>query len=173
MTRLTAHDVVERNTDDKSGKSMVGSGGKQTGFAWFNYAVISPVPVVGRVNINTASQRLLFGLPGVNSKLAENIYEGIDSNNKKSVKPYQRFGDLFKVKGMTPDIFERCVNLLTLGSSAFTIGVEAQLLKNVNEKAKINSDTVTASRQKRFIVRRTKKSDDSVKISAIESCIVR
>jgi len=171
--RLTAHNVVERNTDDKTGKTMVGSGGKQTGFAWFNYAVISPVPVVGRVNVNTASQRLLLCLPGINTELAKNIYEGIDSNGKKKLKPYHRLGDLFKVKGMTPEIFERCVNLLALGSSAFTIEVEAQLLKKSNEKADLNNDSIIASRQKRFVVMESEKADGALDISIIENCIIK
>jgi len=169
--RLTPHNVVERNTDDKSGKTMIGAGGKQTGFAWFNYAVIAPVPVVGRVNVNTASQRLLAALPGINSTLAKNIYEGIDSNNKKSLKPYRKPGDLIKVKGMTPAVFEKCVNLLALDSDAFTIEIEAQLLRNKKDKKKFNGAALT--RTKRYIIDIKRKEDGFLKIDQIENCIIR
>ncbi|RLD10525.1 MAG: hypothetical protein DRI44_05840 [Chlamydiae bacterium] len=168
--RLTSHNVIERNTDDKTGKTLVGTGGKQTGIAWFNYAVVTPVPVPGRVNINTAPPRLLASLPGINSTLAENIYTGRDRNGKKILKPYKCLGNLFKVKGMTPDIFERCVNILDLDSSDFTVEVEAQILKlkNLNETAELSPDSIIASRRKRFVIEADKKEGGYIDISEIE-----
>ena len=173
--QLTAHDVIERNTGDKTGEAMVGSGGRQTGIAWFNYAVITPVPVPGRVNINTAPERLLSSLPGIDQKLAKNIVEGIDRNGKKDLKPYESLGDLFKVKGMTPDIFERCVNILGLDSSAFTIEVEAQILKptTIEKSVKLNSDLIIATRKKRFVIETDKKADNYVDIIERERYPVR
>ena len=168
--KLTSHDVVERNTSDKTGKTLVGAGGKQTGLAWFNYAIVTPVPVPGRVNINTAQPRLLASLPGINSKLAENIYEGLDRNGKKDLKPYKTPGDLFKVKGMTPDIFERCVNILALESSAFTIEVEAQILKFANDdnNKKVNKNSIVATRKKRFVIEVDKKEGGYLDIFEME-----
>ena len=173
--RLTAHNVIERNTEDKTGKTMIGSGGKQTGIAWFNYVVVTPVPVAGRVNINTAPPRLLASLPGINSELARNIYEGIDQNGKKKLKPYRKLGDLFKVKGMTPDVFERCVNILALDSTFFTVQVEAQLLKENNSKEKTNSntDSVIATRIKRFVINADMQGNENVKINELESTPLR
>ena len=168
--QLTSHDVVERNTSDKTGKTLVGSGGKQTGLAWFNYAIITPVPVPGRVNINTAPPRLLASLPGINSKLAENIYEGLNKNGKKDLKPYKTLGDLFDVKGMTPNIFERCVNILALESSAFTVEVEAQILKFANDdnKKKVNKNSIVATRKKRFVIEVDEKEGGYLDIFEIE-----
>jgi len=173
--RLTSHNVIERNTDDKTGKTLVGSGGKQTGIAWFNYAVVTPVPVPGRVNVNTAPPRLLASLPGINSTLAENIYMGLDRNGKKTLKPYKHLGNLFKVKGMTPDIFERCVNILDLDSSAFTVEVEAQVLKinSSDSKAKVNPNSIVASRKKRFVIEADKKEDGYLDITEIEQYPVK
>jgi len=173
--RLTAHNVIERNTDDKTGKTLVGSGGKQTGIAWFNYAIVTPVPVPGRVNVNTAPPRLLASLPGINSELAENISAGLDTNGKKDLKPYKTLGDLFKVKGMTPNIFERCVNILDLDSSAFTIDIEAQILKPtaVEKIAKLNSDKIIATRKKRFIIESDKTPDGYIDIIERERYPVR
>ena len=164
--KLTAHNVIERNTDDKTGKTLVGSGGKQTGIAWFNYAVVTPVPVPGRVNVNTAPPRLLASLPGINSELAENINAGLGRNGKKDLKPYKTLGDLFKVKDMTPDVFERCVNILDLDSSAFTIDIEAQILKptGIDGMSKLNSDKIIATRKKRFVIETDKTSDGYIDI---------
>ncbi len=173
--KLTSHDVVERNTDDKTGKILVGSGGKQTGMAWFNYAIVTPVPVPGRVNINSAAPRLLASLPGINAELAKNIYEGMDRDGKKTLKPYKNPGDLFKVKGMTPDIFERCVNILCLDSSAFTVEVEAQILKLKNNDRPVKTDpnSILASRKKRFVIEVDSKTDGYLDIIEKERYPVR
>jgi len=167
--KLTAHNVIERNTDDKTGQALVGSGGKQTGIAWFNYAVITPVPVAGRVNINTAPPRLLASLPGINTDLAKNIFEGLNRNGKQDLKPYQSLGEILKVKGMTPQIFERCANILALDSSAFTVEIEAQVLKsNAESDGKKTADNILASRKKRFVIGVEKENGDYIKINDIE-----
>jgi len=171
--RLTAHNVTEKNTDDKSGKTISGAGGKQSGIAWFNYAVITPVPVLGRVNINTAPARLLSSLPGINAKLANNIYEGIDVNKKKTLKPYKNLGDLFKVKGMTPDIFERCVNILTLDSSVYTIEIEAQTFKTDSDKQITDPNNILSSRKKRFTIELDKRTDGFFDITERDRSPVR
>jgi len=157
--RLTAHNVTEINTDDKSGQAIAGTGGKQSGIAWFNYALITPVPVLGRVNINTAPACLLSSLPGINKSLAENIAEGVDVNGNKVLKPYQNLGDLFKVKGMNPDIFERCVNILTLDSSVYTVEIEAQTFKTSPNKPNVKQNNILSSRKKRFTIELNKRTD--------------
>ena len=150
---------------------MVGTGGKQTGFAWFNYAVVSPVPVVGRVNINTASERLLSSLPGISPALAKNIFEGCDANGKKSLKPYRFVGDVLKVHGMSPEIFEKCVNLLAVDSSVFTVEVDAQIFKEraIDAGKQINKDSIIAERKKRFVLIIGKNGENNFKIRKIEN----
>jgi len=171
--RLTAHNVTEINTEDKSGQEVEGSGGMQTGIAWFNYALVTPVPVLGRVNINTASPRLLSSLPGISAKLARNIHDGVDTSNKKTLKPYRHLGDLFKVKGMTPDVFERCVNILTIDSSVFTVEIEAETLKAASEKHFSASADVISSRKKRFTIELDKRTDGFFNITERERYPVR
>ena len=171
--KLVSHDVFEKNTEDKSGEVVDGVGGKQTGFAWFNYAVITPVPVLGRVNVNTAPPRLLASIPGINAKLAKNIFDGMDRNNKKTLKPYQSVGDLFKVPGMNPDIFERCVNLLTVDSDMFTVEVEAQTMGTTLKGEKFVADETVSKRMKRFVIELDKKPDGFIKITEKERCPVR
>jgi len=168
--RLTAHEVTEKKIGTNTGETKINIGGRHTGMAWFNYAVITPVPVIGRVNINTAPARLLASLPGISSELSKNIEKGTDSSGKPMLKPYKRLGDLFKVKGMTLDIFERCVNLLTLDSSTFTVEVEAQMLKGLrlgdlkskqvwNKFSPDIVNNIIASRTKRFVLELEKSKD--------------
>ena len=171
--RLTAHNVTEKNIEDKSGRAIEGGGGIQTGIAWFNYALVTPVPVLGRVNINTAPARLLSSLPGISEKLAQNICDGVDTSNKKTLKPYQHLGDLFKVKGMTPNVFERCVNILTIDSSVFTVEVEAQILKNASEKQTSESNNIMACRKKRFTIELDERADGFFNITERERYPVR
>jgi len=76
---------------------------------------------------------------------------------------------------MTPDIFERCVNILDLDSSAFTVEVEAQILKvnNSDQKTKINPNSIVASRKKRFVIEADKKEGGYLDITEIEQYPVR
>ena len=173
--RLTAHNVAEKNTDDKSGQALVGTGGKQTGIAWFNYALVTPVPVPGRVNINSAPERLLSSLPGIESTVAKNIFYGTDRNGKRSLKPYQRLGDILKVKGMTPEIFERCANILALDSSAFTIEIEAQIVSRASrrehpnlKKGPVRNVDIIAARKKRFIINYDRTENDNFRFNLLE-----
>jgi len=171
--RLTAHNVTEKNTGSKSGQAVTGANGKQSGIAWFNYVLITPVPVLGRVNINTASTRLLSSLPGIDKSLARNIFEGFDVNGKKGLKPYKNLGDLFKVSRMSPDIFERCVNLLTLDSSVFTVEVEAQTLKGNTKVESYESNDIISSRKKRFTLELDKRADGFLNIAEKERYSIR
>jgi len=178
--KLIAYDIAERNLEykNKDGEPKLDSGGRQTGIAWFNYAVITPVPVPGRVNINTASARMLASLPGITGKLAKNIEAGVNSEGKAKLKPYNSIGDIFKVRGMTPEVFERCANLLAIESSTFTVDVEAEVLKvshplkggagDVSSRKKITPDEIAAIRRKRFVVELDKAADGYASVSELE-----
>jgi type II secretory pathway component PulK len=139
--RLTAHDVTRRGAPraaPRAGSSVAmmrtTDAMQQSGFAWFNYAVLAPVPVPGRVNANTASEQLLASLPGVTPVLARNIAGGVNRAGVACLKPYRRLGDLLAVRGMTASIFERCANVLAVDSSVMTVDVEAQVLKRNGTK---------------------------------------
>ncbi len=173
--KLTAHDVAEKELDkEKEGdKPIVDAAGRQSGIAWFNYAVITPVPVPGRVNVNTASARMLASLPGISAKLAKNIAGGIDNNGKSKLKPYKNFSELFKVKEMTPATFERCANILALDSTIFTVDVEAEVLKNITKlegrrPQRPNADDIAGMRRKRFVVELDKAQDNFYSVSDLE-----
>jgi len=164
--RLVAHELI-----NKASETMADTGNKQTGIAWFNYAILCPVPVPARVNINTAPVRLLESIPGITPKIAKNIVAGVDSSSKNRLKPYNRLGDIMKVKNMTPYIFEKCANMLTVDSSYYTIEVEAQLLKgkkNDEYKIKKRTTNVICTRKKRYVMKIERTIDDFVAFKLLE-----
>ncbi|NLF38420.1 helix-hairpin-helix domain-containing protein, partial [bacterium] len=152
--KLISHDVAETGLRDRPIDGMRTVRRRQTGYAWFNYALITPVPVLGRVNINTASARLLSALPGMSQQLAQNVYLGVDGTGRMTLKPYQRLGDILKVRGMTVPVFERCANMLCVDSQSFTVDVEAETIKDVNRNGTFDQDVdkVAAEKRRRYVV---------------------
>ena len=116
---------------------------------------------------------MLASLPGISVKLAQNIYDGVDTNNKKTLKPYQHLGDLFKVQGISPDVFERCINILTNDSSVFIVEIEVQTLKAASKKQSSDSGEVLSSRKKRFTIELDKRTDGFFNITERERCPVK
>jgi hypothetical protein len=154
--RITSHDVEELKQTDTSGKTV--SSNRRSGFAWFNFAMLSPAPVVGRVNVNAAAPRLLASLPGVTSNLAANIAAGIDATGRPRLKPYRGPGSLLAVAGMTPDVFERIANLVCVSGDSFTIDAEAQVISDANNDGVFDEgkgDKVVAQRRRRSVLVRT------------------
>jgi hypothetical protein len=154
--RLTPRDVSEHRTGSELDGVRRATSQRQTGYAWFNYAMITPVPTVGRININTASERLLRAMPGITPSLAHNIYRGLDAGNHARLKPYRAIGDLLRVNGMTPDVFERIANMLTLRTSIYTIEARVKALQDANGDRVFDEragDRVLAARQMRYILR--------------------
>jgi len=153
--RLTARGVSERGLVRDAEQSVQAQRRQQSGYAWFNYAVLTPMPVPGRVNANTASPRLLASLPGITPALAKDIFDGTDTGGRAALKPYATIGDLIKVRGMTPEIFERSANMFSLDSGAYTIDVQAQTVKDINTDGVFDEkkEPVQGERRKRLVVR--------------------
>jgi len=153
--RLTAHGVGERGVGRAVEQGVQAQRRRQSGFAWFNYAVLTPVPVPGRVNANTAGPRLLASLPGITPNLAQDIFDGVDAGGRAVLKPYTHAGELVNVRGMTPEIFERCANLFCLDSSAYTVDIQVQTVKDVNGDGIFDprNEPVQSTRRKRLVVR--------------------
>ena len=172
--KMTSHDVLEAGLKDAEVQGVKAEKRVQTGYAWFNYAVITPVPVPGRINVNTASERLLRSLPGMTSKLAKNIVMGINKNGKPKLKPYKMLGDLLRVKDMTIDILERCANLFCLDTSAYTLNINAQTVTDINGDGKFNEnegDKIAANRSVRCVIALNPENSGKEKIQIIEKAI--
>jgi len=111
--------ITSHNTDNA----------KSSGFAWFDYAYLTPGTVNGKININTASVRVLSALNSVSPKLANNIFNGVDNNGHKKLKPYKNIADVLDVNGITPEIFGKICSLITTRSDQFRILVVAESFK--------------------------------------------
>ncbi len=154
--QLVSSDVSARDTKEQIGKLRQAAVKRQTGNAWFNYAVITPVPVIGRINVNTASERLVRAMPGMDQTLAYNVANGVSAAHGVRVKPYQKIGDLLKVEGMTPAVFERLANLLTLQTTTYTIEAKVEVVLDANRDGLVEEskgDKVLASRHMRYVLR--------------------
>ena len=103
-----------------------------SGFAWFDYAYLAPGRITGKVNVNTASERVLRSLPGVTPAVARNMALGIDSGGRLRLKPYRNVSDILDVKDLSPDVFTKTVNLVTTRSDQYRIVVRSEAIEDVN-----------------------------------------
>jgi len=135
-----------------------------SGFAWFDYAYLAPGTTSGKININTASKRILQALNDITPEIAENIWLGKSSGSKKSsLKPYTNITDILDVDGITPEIFAKIANQITTRSDQFRISVIAQALSDANNDGKFDSgdgDEVVAETRIEEIVDRRGLTDD-------------
>ncbi len=99
-----------------------------SGFAWFDYAVLTPGSAFGKININTASERILGAINGVTPAVAANIAQGMDRVGRPALKPYKNITDVLDVRGVTPAMFTVMANLITTRSDQFRVQVVAQAL---------------------------------------------
>jgi hypothetical protein len=146
--RLTAHNL--HHTDS-------------SGFAWFDYAYLAPGQSFGKININTASPRVLQALQGVSKELAENIHQGKDSNSRPRLRPYKNIGDVLDVKGMNPAIFTKICNLITTRSDQYRVRVVAESLDDTDGDGTFNNtagDKILARSEVSALVDRGGLTDD-------------
>jgi len=115
--KLTAHNL--ENTDC-------------SGFAWFDFAYLAPVSTAGKININTAPERVISALKGITPKLARNVVKGIDNNGRAKLKPYKEASDILEVAGITPDMYRDFCNLITTRSDQFRVAAIAQTIEDVD-----------------------------------------
>lgn len=111
-----------------------------SGIAWFNYAYVSPLPLPGRININTAPLRVLRALPSMSDKVAHNIYYGIDTQGRRHLKPYNSIADVLNVADMTLPIFSSIANVITVRSDQYNVYVLAQRIRDVNRDGVYSAD---------------------------------
>ncbi|MCK5160687.1 MAG: helix-hairpin-helix domain-containing protein, partial [Candidatus Aureabacteria bacterium] len=107
--------------------------------------------VPGRININTASKVVLQALPRIDSTLAGNIITEINNNG-----PFVKIGDILDVTGITPEIFEKIANLITVRSDIFEVIIQAERIIDKNKNSAFDSgDKIVARKRMRAIVDRS------------------
>jgi len=140
------------------------SGADSSGFAWFDYAYLSPASVSGKLNINTAPPRVLASLRHITPRLADNIATGSDVAGRPRLLPYKNITDILDVRGITPDIFSDIANLITTRSDQFRIQVLAQTIQQAGVSPTFNpnaGDRVTSEVRRDIIVDRSNLTDDN------------
>jgi hypothetical protein len=134
-----------------------------SGFAWFDYACLAPGSANGKINVNTASERVLRALNGVNEELASYLHQGTPQTGSNSVRPYRNVSDILDVRAMTPDIFTRMCNLVTTRSDQFRIHILAQAIQDANSDGTFDTDRgdeIIAQTRREIVVDRHELTDD-------------
>jgi len=138
---------------------------KNSGFGWFDYAYLAPGEEIGKININTASERVLRALNGISPEVAHNIFIGTSTSGKNDLKPYKNVTDILDVKGMTPDLFSKNVNLITTRSDQFRVIVIAQSIKDIAKDGNTNKKDgfeVIAETRREAVIDRSELTDDDL-----------
>jgi hypothetical protein len=136
-----------------------------SGFAWFDYACLTPGSANGKINVNTASERVLRALNGVSEELAANLYRGVAQSGEGSARPYRNVSDILDVRDMTPDVFTRMCNLVTTRSDQFRIHVLAQAIQDVSGDGTYDpkaGDEIIAQTRREVVVDRRELTDDDL-----------
>jgi hypothetical protein len=135
-----------------------------SGFAWFDYACLTPGGTEGKININTASERVLMSLKGITPKRAGNIAKGISRNGRATVKPYRSISDILDVSGISPRVYGSVCNLITTRSDQYRVIVLAQALNDSNADGVFNlqdGDTIRAEARQDAVVDRSALTDNN------------
>ena len=133
-----------------------------SGFAWFDYAYLSPTSTDGKININTAPERVLSSLKDITPARAKSIAGGIARNGQPGLKPYHEISDILDVSGITPSIYSTICNLITTRSDQYRVTVLAQSLHDANHDGGFNAgngDTISAEARMDVVVDRGELTD--------------
>lgn len=110
-----------------------------SGFAWFDYVFLTPTRTYGKINVNTASERVLRSL-NIPPRVARALAEGRPRGGNGTLKPYTTIADILHVDGMTADMFGRICNKITVRSDQFHITIIAQALKDTQMNGVFNEE---------------------------------
>jgi hypothetical protein len=112
-----------------------------SGFAWFDYAYLAPGNTAGKININTAPERVVSALKHITPNIARNVVNGVDRNGRAILKPYEEASDILEVAGVTPDMYKDICNLITTRSDQFRIAAIAQTIEDVDGDGRFDLET--------------------------------
>ena len=75
----------------------------------------------GKINVNTAGDLVLMSL---DEEISRTTAEEIISRRRE--KSFEKLDELREIPGITPEVFNRIINLLTVNSSYYLIGMEGR-----------------------------------------------
>ncbi|RLD09143.1 MAG: hypothetical protein DRI44_09205 [Chlamydiae bacterium] len=146
-----------------------------SGTAWLDYILLTPIEHPGRINVNTAPERVLASLPGIDDNIARNITKGI-SKNGKSIRPYKNIYDLLDIKGITPGLMCKIANYITTRTDTYRINITAEILQPSCEKPKednIPPSKIISKNKTTFLVERIPEPNNKCKLKLLESIDLR
>jgi hypothetical protein len=114
--------------------------------ARFMRAILTPAAeTLGRVNANTASDRVLQGLPGMTSGLATSLI------NARNIEAFESIGDVYRVsqvnENFTETVFKNISNLVTTRSDLYKIIVLGESATDANKNGIIENTEITGSKK--------------------------
>jgi len=119
----------------------------------FMGAVLAPPPYTfGRINPNTASHRVLQGLPGITSSLATGIIQA------RNVEAFESIGNVYSVSeidgAFSPEIFKNISNLITTRSDAYKIIVIGQGVADANGDGIVQDSEIISEKKIEMLYQR-------------------
>jgi len=146
-----------------------------SGTAWLDYLLLTPVESPGKINVNTASERIIAALPGIDNKIARNIANGT-SKNRKQIRPYKSIYDLLDIEGMNPVLMCKIANYITTRTDTYRINVTAEVIKPSCENPKaenISQSQILSKNKTTYLVERVPEPNNKCKIELLESIDLR
>jgi len=146
-----------------------------SGMAWLDYILLTPIEHPGRINVNTASERVIAALPGINNTIAQNIVKGI-SKSGKSIRPYKNPYDLLDVKGITPVLMCKIADYVTTRTDVYRINVTAEVIKPSCENPKSDNILpfqIISKNRTTYLVERIPERGNKCKLKLLESIDLR
>ena len=146
-----------------------------SGTAWLDYILLTPIEHPGRINVNTASERVIAALPGIDNTIAQNIVKGI-SKNGKSIRPYKNVYDLLNVKGITPVLMCKIADYITTRTDVYRVNVTAEIIKPSCENPKsdnISPSQIISKNRTTYLVERIPEPNNKCKLKLLERIDLR
>ncbi len=146
-----------------------------SGTAWLDYILLTPIEHPGRINVNTASERVIAALPGIDNTIAQNIVKGI-SKNGNPIRPYKNVYDLLDVKGITPGLMCKIADYITTRTDVYRVNVTAEIIKPscANPKSdNISPSQIVSKNRTTYLVERIPEPGNKCKLKLLERIDLR
>ncbi len=130
--------------------------GAPSALVYFDYLLLVPRSVPGKINLNTAWVDVLAGLPGISVAEAQDIYDCVHDVAGAHYPYYENLGEVLDATGIDADDFYPISNLVSVHSDVFKIICLAQTIHDINGNGAYDStDIILAEKEVEVIVDRS------------------